>query len=165
MPYKSYVIMSCSDQLQNDEPIYANAEELISVILKLWKYRPSGQVQFLADQHLSSIMKIRFVLSPFAFVFLLSGESQYHIILETLDTEEATYIWHTDKIKTVLKDAVAIIDKDLQTIREKGRQAFLENHTPERFSRILHDYSDPNKGFILWKAFLEEAIHWEISLK
>lgn len=104
-------------------------------------------------------MKIRFVLSPFAFVFLLSGESQYHIILETLDTEEATYIWHTDKIKTVLKDAVAIIDIDLQTIREKGRQAFLENHTPERFSRILHDYSDPNKGFILWKAFLEESIH------
>jgi superfamily II DNA or RNA helicase len=148
-----------SDQLQNGDTIYANAEELLSEILKLRKYKHSRQVQFLADYHQSSIMKIRFVLSPFAFVFLLSGNSQYHIILETLDTEEATYIWHTDKNKTVLKDAVAMIDKDLQIIREKGRQVFLENHTPERFSRILHDYSDPDRGFILWKAFLEEILH------
>jgi hypothetical protein len=147
-----------SDQLQNGDTVYQNAEELLSEILNLRKYKHSRQVQFLADHHQSSIMKIRFVLSPFAFVFLLSGESQYHIILETLDTEEATYIWHTDKNKTVLKDAVAMIDKDLQIIREKGRQAFLENHTPERFNRILHDYSDPERGFILWKAFLEETL-------
>jgi len=147
-----------SDQLQNGETVFANAEELLFEILKLRKYKHSRQVQFLADQHLSSIMKIRFVLSPFAFVFLLLGDSQYHIILETLDTEEATYIWHTDKNKTVLKDAVAMIDKDLQIIREKGRQAFLEKHTPERFSRILHDYSDPDRGFVLWKSYLEESI-------
>lgn len=148
-----------SDQLQNGENVYANAEELLSGILKLRKYKHSRQVQFLADQHLSSIMKIRFVLSPFAFVFLISGDSQYHIILETLDTEEATYIWHTDKNKIVLKDAVALIDKDLQIIREKGRQRFLENNLPQNFSRIIHDYGDRDRGFILWKAFLEEIIH------
>ena len=158
LPFQKQNILT-SDQLQNGETVYANAEELLSEILKVRKYKHSRQVQFLADQHLSSIMKIRFVLSPFAFVFLLSGDSQYHIILETLDTEEATYIWHTDKNKTVLEDAVAMIDKDLQIIREKGRQMFLENHIPERFSRILHDYSDPGRGFILWKAFLEEVIH------
>ncbi|MDM1048967.1 hypothetical protein [Sphingobacterium hotanense] len=104
-------------------------------------------------------MKIRFVLSPFAFVFLISGDSRYHIILETLDTEEATYIWHIDKNKIVLKDAVAMIDKDLQIIREKGRQRFLEYSLPQNFSRIIHDYGDHDRGFILWKAFLEEIIH------
>jgi hypothetical protein len=33
-----------------------------------------------------------------AFVFLLIGEYQYHIVMETLDTEEATYIWHVPKV-------------------------------------------------------------------
>jgi hypothetical protein len=39
-------------------------------------------------------MKIRFVLNPYSFVFLLSGEQNYFVILETLHTEEATYIWN-----------------------------------------------------------------------
>jgi hypothetical protein len=30
-------------------------------------------------------------------VFLLSGSYQYHLVWETLDTEEATYIWHIGK--------------------------------------------------------------------
>ncbi len=43
----------------------------------------------------------------------------------------------------------------------KGREDIfaLENHTTERFSRILHDYSDPDRGFILWKTLLEEILH------
>jgi superfamily II DNA or RNA helicase len=148
-----------SDQLQDGETVYVNAEELLSEILKLRKYKHSRQVQFLADHHQSNIMKIRFVLSPFAFVFLLSGDQKYHAILETLDTEEATYIWHIEKDRTTLKEAIVTIDKDLQIIREKGRQRFLENNLPANFIRILHDYSDPDRGFILWKAFLEEILH------
>ena len=155
LPFQKQNILT-SDQLQSGQNVYTNAEELLSEILKLRKYKHSRQVQFLADHHQSSMMKIRFVLSPFAFVFLLSGDQQYHIVLETLDTEEATYIWHADKDRTTLKDTVAMIDKDLQVIREKGRQSFLDNHLPANFSRILHDYSDPDRGFFLWKAMLEE---------
>jgi len=102
-------------------------------------------------------MKIRFVLSPFSFVFLLSGEQQYHIVLETLDTEEATYLWHTDKSKQMLKDKVKEIDRQLNIIRNNGRQVFLETN-PNNFSKIIHDYSDNKKGFILWKNMLEERI-------
>ena len=40
---------------------------------------------------------MRFVLYPFSFVFLLEGEKKYHIVLETLDTREATYVWHLSK--------------------------------------------------------------------
>jgi hypothetical protein len=29
---------------------------------------------------------------------------------------------------------------------------------PENFSRILHDYSDDQKGFILWKDMPEERL-------
>ena len=49
------------------------------------------------------------------------------------------------------------IDQQLNIIRNKGRQALLETN-PDNFSRILHDYSDKKKGFIIWKDLLEEQI-------
>lgn len=158
MPYQKQNILT-SDQLQGNNNLYASSEELLSEILKLRKYKHSRQIQFLADNHQSNIMKIRFVLSPFAFVFLLSGKEQYHIILETLDTEEATYIWHTDKDRTILKNSIEIIDSHLQIIREKGREKFMEENMPTNFSRIIHNYSDDSdKGFMLWKTYLEETL-------
>ena len=77
--------------------------------------------------------------------------------METLDTEEATYLWNTEKTKQALINKVKEIDKQLSLIRDKGRQAFLESQ-PQNFSRILHDYSDDKKGFIIWKDLLEERI-------
>ncbi len=38
--------------------------------------------------------------------------------------------------------------RQLNMIRNDGRQAFLESQ-PVHFSRVLHDYSDEQKGFIL----------------
>ena len=112
---------------------------------------------FLAEKHESQIMKIRFVLQPFSFVFLLAGKDHHYIVLETLDTEEATYIWKTGKSKTSVINAVMKIDNQLTFIRENGRQMYLETN-PKDFSRILHDYSDDKKGFINWKSQLEEIL-------
>jgi superfamily II DNA or RNA helicase len=146
-----------SDELQEQDKIYSNAEELLNEILKNKLYKHSQQIQYLADRHESSIMKIRFVLNPFSFVFLLAGEQNYFVVLETLDTEEATYIWHTPKNKASLIEEVKQIDNQLNIIREKGRQTFLEN-SPDNFTRIIHDYSDNKKGFIIWKYAIEELI-------
>ena len=76
------------------------------------------------------------------------------MILETLDTEEATYMWHSPKNKVSLIEEVKQIDNQLHIIREKGRQYFLEN-SPDNFTRILHDYSANKKGFILCKSAIE----------
>ena len=146
-----------SDELQEQGKIYSNAEELLNEILKNKHYKHSQHIQYLADRHESRVMKIRFVLNPFSFLFLLVGEQSYFIVLETLDTEEASYIWHTPKYKATLMEEVKQIDNQLSIIREKGRQAFLEIN-PENFTRILHDYSDNKKGFILWKSAIEELI-------
>lgn len=146
-----------SDELQNKQNVYANAESILTDLLKSKNYKHSQHIQFLADNHKSDTMKIRFVLQPFSFVFLLSGEQQYHIVLETLDTEEATYIWHTSKARQTLIETVKYIDQQLNIIRDKGRETFLKTN-PENFSRIMHDYSDDNKGFILWKSLLEEQL-------
>jgi hypothetical protein len=114
-------------------------------------------LRYLASKHEGSVLKIRFVLSPFSFVFLLSGKEQYHIILETLDTEEATYIWHIEKNTQSLPEEMQAIDQDLNTIRNLGRKHFLEN-PPENFIRIIHDYSEERKGFVVWKDLLEERL-------
>ncbi len=146
-----------SDELQEQNKIYSTAEDLLNEILKIKQYKHSQHIQYLAERHESSIMKIRFVLNPFSFVFLLTGEQSYFIVLETLDTEEATYIWHTPKNKVLLIEEIKRIDNQLNIIREKGRQTFLEN-SPDNFIRIIHDYLDNKKGFILWKSAIEELV-------
>lgn len=154
-PQKQNILTS--DELQEQGKIYSNAEELLNEILKNKQYKHSQHIQYLADRHEKQVMKIRFVLSPFSFIFLLAGEYSYFIVLETLNTEEATYIWYTSKNKASLIEEVKQIDNQLSIIREKGRQAFLEN-SPDNFTRILHDYSDNKKGFIIWKSTIEELI-------
>ena len=145
-------------ELQNGkQQLYSDGEQLLDDILKNNDFKHSQQLRYLANRHEAAHLKIRFVLSPFSFVFLISGEQQFHIILETLDTEEATYLWHTDKNKQALINKVKEIDQQLNIIRNKGRQVFLETN-PESFSRILHDYTDKKKGFIIWKDLLEEQL-------
>ena len=146
-----------TNELPKNQNIYSDAESILEDLLKVKQYKHSKHIQFLTDKHERNVMKLRFALQPLSFVFLIAGEQNYHIILETLDTEEATYIWHTDKSKTAILEAVKQIDKELNIIKEKGRQAYLETN-PQNFSRIVHDYSDNNKGFIIWKGQLEERL-------
>ena len=149
------------DQLQlQDEgmhSLYESGEKLLDDLLKYKDVIHYRQLRYLAEKHQSDILKIRFVLNPFSFVFLLSGEEQYHLVLETLDTKEATYIWHVEKDKQELRNQLKRIDRQVSLIRNEGRQAFLESQ-PMNFSRILHDYSDEQKGFILWKDLLKEGL-------
>ena len=149
-------------QLQSDNisehKLYQSGEELLNDVLKNKQYKHQKQLEYLANRHERTILKLRFILSPFSFLFLLKGKEQYHIVMETLDTEEATYIWHFEKEKNVLVSKLKQIDQDLNTIRNHGRQLFLEN-LPENFHRIVHNYSDERKGFILWKDILEEHLN------
>ncbi|MCG8701650.1 MAG: hypothetical protein MI922_26595 [Bacteroidales bacterium] len=141
------------DDLQQEGKLFDSENELMDELLKNKNAKHYRQIKYLINKHQSHILKIRFVLSPFSFVFLLSGEQQYHIVLETLDSEEATYIWHIEKDE--LKKQLIVINNDLNVIRNQGRQHFISN-PPANFNRIIHDYSDEKKGFITWKGNLEE---------
>ncbi|HZK96100.1 MAG TPA: DEAD/DEAH box helicase family protein [Prolixibacteraceae bacterium] len=137
--------------------LFDSNEEFLENILKNKSFRHYRQIRYLANNHTNSILKIRFVLSPFSFVFLLSGAEQFHIVMETLDTEEATYIWQIHKDLTLLRNKLKEIDLDINIIRNDGRQTFLESQ-PQDFTRIVHDYSDERKGFVIWKDLLEEIL-------
>ena len=142
---------------QNEQSLYHTEEDLLNDLLKQKDVKHFRQLRYLASRHESKTMKLRFVLSPFSFVFLLSGTEGYHLVLETLNTEEATYVWHFDKNINTLKQKISSIDNDLIVIRNKGRQFFLESQ-PDNFSRIVHDYTDERKGFIIWKDVLAERL-------
>jgi hypothetical protein len=146
-------------QLQNKSNIklYDSGDELLNDFLQNQNYKHQKHLQYLADHHERTILKIRFVLNPFSFVFLLAGKTGFHIVLETLNTEEATYIWHFDYDKKMLPDRLKQVDNYLHIIRNNGRQSFIENPS-DNFSRILHDYSNDKKGFIIWKDLLEERL-------
>ncbi|MFE3872096.1 DEAD/DEAH box helicase family protein [Flavobacterium sp. ZS1P70] len=147
------------NQLQNENNIklYNSGDELLNDFLQNKNYKHQTHLEYLANHHERTILKIRFVLNPFSFVFLLAGKTGFHIVLETLNTEEATYIWHFDNDKQSLPNKLKQIDSYLNIIRNDGRQAFIEN-PPDNFSRILHDYSADRKGFVIWKGFIEERI-------
>ena len=137
--------------------LYSSEEELLDDLLETHQAKHSRHLKYLASRHERNILKLRFVLSPFSFVFLIVGNESFHIVLETLNTEEATYIWQVEKDLNSLKNKFREIDRDIETIRNKGRQFFLEQERVN-FSRVLHDYSDERKGFVIWKDQLEERL-------
>ena len=138
--------------------IFSSDIDLLSDILEKRDIKHYKQLKYLASKHNNSILKLRFILQPFSFVFLISGENQHHIILETLDTEEATYIWHIDKNSSEIYLQFNLINDDLNKIQIKGRQHFLEKQS-DNFSRIIHDYSDSKRGFIIWRDSLEMMLY------
>jgi superfamily II DNA or RNA helicase len=137
--------------------IFSSEQDLIADILNMKKYRHYQQVKYLAGQHEATILKIRFILKPFSFLFLLSGNKFYHIVWETLDSEEATYVWHAHKSKEGLRAKIGEIEDILIAIRDSGKMDYLQGDHAD-FSRVVHDYSDSKKGFVLWKSQLEERI-------
>jgi superfamily II DNA or RNA helicase len=144
-------------QSGQEQVIYTSEEDLLENILALKQYKHHRHLRYLSQRHERTILKLRFVLEPFSFVFLLLGSNQYHLVWETLDTEEATYIWHIEKSFYDLEKRVKEIDKLFGIIRANGRQHYLEA-TPVQFTRIVHDYTDDQKGFIIWKDQLEEKL-------
>ena len=137
--------------------LFVSEQGLLYDILNVKNCKHYQQLKYLSSKHESSILKLRFVLQPFSFLFLISGERKYHIIWETLDTEEATYIWHTEKSRDALLITLNQIEEIITGIKKSGRQDYLKQEHLN-FSRILHDYLDLKKGFINWKGLLEERL-------
>ena len=137
--------------------MYSSEQDLINDILNIKKTKHFLQLKWLSSKHEGKVLKLRFVLQPFSFLFLLSGENKYHVVWETLDTEEATYIWHTEKTREALRETLTDIESMIGEIKKNGRQHYLAKETVN-FSRVLHDYSDMKKGFVLWKGLIDERV-------
>jgi hypothetical protein len=136
---------------------YQDEKELFEDIMKITQTKHYRQLRFLSENHCYRTMKLRFVQKPFSFLFLLEGEKNYHIVWETLDTEEATYIWHAEKNIQALKPALKKVEDIINVIKVQGKTAYI-NTTNDPFRRIYHDYSDFIDGFVKWKGELENIL-------
>jgi hypothetical protein len=136
---------------------YQSERELIEDLLQITGTKHYRHLRYLSSIHAHHIMKLRFVHKPLSFIFLLEGNKQYHIVWETLDTQEATYIWHSDKDLKLLKFTLSRIEDILNTIKVQGKIAYL-NTREEPFRRICHDYSEQIDGFAKWKLEMDSVI-------
>ncbi|MCF8449998.1 MAG: DEAD/DEAH box helicase [Taibaiella sp.] len=153
-------ILSFDDLKQSNQSIGAlleNEAALLNEVLKMELAKHFLQIKYLASKHEASVLKLRFILQPFSFIFLIAGENKYHLIWETLDSEEATYLWHIAKDKVALRAVIKEIETSLNEMKLTGRNSYIKK-APDYFSRIIHDYSDTKKGFVEWKGVLEERL-------
>ncbi|MGD9489065.1 MAG: hypothetical protein AB7W47_13650 [Calditrichaceae bacterium] len=141
----------------NPNIFYKKDIEFLEDLIQISGTKHFNHLKYLSKLHAHKIMKLRFVHSPFSFIFLFEGNKKYHIIWETLDTEEATYIWHIEKNKQVLKQAVKRIEDIINVIKAKGKKDYL-NSSDDSFSRVYHDYSELVDGFLKWENELKSVL-------
>jgi hypothetical protein len=136
---------------------YSDEKELFEDLLKITDTKHYKHLRFLSSKHNHRIMRLRFVHKPFSFIFLLEGDKNYHLIWETLDTKEATYVWHTDKNTNALKNTLRKIEDIINIIKLQGKNAYI-NTSEDAFRRVYHDYSEIVDGFVKWKGELESIL-------
>ena len=160
-PESPTVINTLDNLLSKDKvaagKIFKSEQDLIDDILNIKESKHYYQLKYLSSQHLFSVLKIRFVLSPFSFLFLLPGDKRYHIVWETLNSEEATYIWHFEKSMDALRKGLKEIETILNDIKATSKLDYLRKEH-DNFSRVIHDYTDVKSGFTDWKGMLEQKM-------
>ncbi|MFT7604523.1 MAG: hypothetical protein ACI8VT_002106 [Saprospiraceae bacterium] len=149
---------SLTNKNTKSSAFHASEMDLVKDLIESQKSKHYKQLRFLSSKHLGRILKLRFIVKPFSFIFLMENEYTYFIVWETLNTTEATYIWKVKpKEKASLKNKLSEIDSIIGQIREGSKRDYL-NSKPVDFNRIYHDYSDKTGGFINWKTEIEHLI-------
>ena len=142
------------DEKVKSDTFYKNDRELFEDLISISQTKHYKHLRYLSSRHAHTLLKLRFVHKPISFLFLIEGDRNYHLIWETLDTREATYIWHIDKSLAQLKISLRHIEDIINIIKVQGKTAYL-NSADEPFRRIYHDYSELVDGFVKWKGELE----------
>jgi hypothetical protein len=136
---------------------YESEKQLFDDFLEISNSKHFQHLKFLSSEHAHEVMKLRFIHKPFSFLFLVKGKNQYHLIWETLDTEEATYVWHVKKDLQAVKQGLADVKNIIDGIKTQGKRTYISS-ADESFSRIYHDYSNDTDGYLKWKQELQTVM-------
>jgi len=146
-----------TNETVNASALYTSEQQFAEDLVKICNTRHYHHLRFLSGRHAYKIMRLRFILKPFSFLFLIQGEKHYHLIWETLDTEEATYTWPVEKDKPKLKEALQKTGDIINTIKTLGKKAYLSS-SADNYRRVVHNYTLGIEGFIKWKDELESSL-------
>jgi len=137
---------------------YPDDKSFIDALIKVSDSKHYNHLGYLSSLHIHSVMHLRIIHRPLSFIFLLEGTHSYNLVWETLDTEEATYIWQFPKDRNLLKEEITKLDEALTKIKSFGKSNYI-NSRPDFFDRIFHDYTNTTSNFDKWKNDLEKALN------
>lgn len=137
--------------------IFKGDDDLFNNLLEKSETKHYNHLRFLSSKHKSDLQKLRLVHRPFSFVFLLDSSDKLYVVWETLDTQEATYLWTFTTDVNNSKQVLERAGKTISLIIKEGKNEYISRNE-ENFIRIFHDYIDLQNGFKNWKAEIEKAI-------
>lgn len=143
---------------ENVAGIFDDDSDFMDVIMERSGTKHYHHLRFLSSKQQADLQKLRVAHRPFSFVFFLAGTHQYHIVWETLDTQEATYIWSVVKDDNPVNDFVKETHEIIQWILKESKNAYLSQQD-QHFTRVFHDYTDLQNGFRSWKEEIEAVIY------
>lgn len=146
-----------TDNKIRPQELFEDEESLLENLLERSGTRHYHHLRFLSSKHKSQLEKLRLIHRPFSFLFIIDGINNFHFIWETLDTEEATYIWRFNRNIITVKDALINIERTINGIVQSGKSEYISRHE-ENFCKVLHDYTDQQAGFKKWKTEIEKII-------
>lgn len=156
---KEELFENFNDGILKVNSFYNEDAEFLKELIKIKKTKHDKYLDYLAEKHLNSKMKLRFCLTPLSFIFLVEGTNAYFLIWETLDTKEATYIWSTPNKKFDLRKFLKQIDEKISLIRANGKRSYLEIKE-EYFYKVNHEnYFKPEQSFEKWKFEIDSIFN------
>jgi hypothetical protein len=133
-------------------------DRLLEKLQKFKKSKHYYHLRHLSSLHNANAFRLRMTGKPVSFIFVIKGALDYHLIWETYETEEATYIW-----KLAGRDAkdrqmeMSDLLEKIKWLRDKNKRTYIQSNPPN-FRRIEHDYSQKDGGLEKWKLILSETI-------
>ena len=154
--YTKEDLLALLSNSKKDLNIFENDKFFVEAIFEISNTKHFKQLNFLSDKHNYKQRGIQFILKPFAFIFFIEGKENYHLVWETLNTAEATYVWKLNKNLESLNKSIKNIENIIASIKAKtdGKLSYISLNEGN-FNRVIHDYSDPGKGFITWKKEMD----------
>jgi len=142
---------------KNTQQVFKDQNEFLEILLKRPGTKHHSHLRWLSSRHRHDLEKLRLIHKPFSYVFLLDSTDHFYIVWETLDTEEATYIWKFRKETMPTEEILAETNKTLNLIARNGRNEY-RTRQKSNFVRLVHDYKSPQAGFKSWKEKMEKII-------
>lgn len=142
---------------ENTQQFFKDENDFLETLLKRPGTKHHFHLRWLSSKHKHDLEKLRLVHKPFSYVFLLDNTDNFFIVWETLDTEEATFIWKFKKNSMTTDQILAETNKVINLIEKDGRNEY-RARLESNFGRLVHDYQDPQGGFKSWKEKMEKII-------
>ncbi|PZR30067.1 MAG: hypothetical protein DI535_00780 [Citrobacter freundii] len=143
---------------ENTAGIFNNDSDFMEVILERSGTKHYHHLRFLSSRQEAVLQKLRVIQRPFSFVFFVAGAQQYHIVWETLDTTEATYVWSVAKDDHSVNEFVGETHTIIERILRDGKSEYIRQLN-RNLTRVFHEYMDLQSGFRKWKKEIETVIY------